>query len=361
VSKDDRTEAPTPKRRREARKKGQIPKSTEVVTWLQVLAATFLLQVTVHRTASALGTLLGEVRDAIARPDPAVALRLLGEGMRAAMVAVLPLTGAMTAVGVVGHVAQTGGFVSLSLLAPKPERLNPIAGLKRLASPHGLWQAAKSALKVGVLVLVAWPPLDDLTRSLVASGRLELGVVVPAVASTALRIARNTALLGLLIAAVDYGLQRRRVMQGMRMTKQQVKDEHRQSEGDPHVRGQIRQRQLAIGRNRMISAVADANVVIVNPTPVAVALRYEVGRGAPRVVAKGKGEVARRIREEAERHFVPIVRDVPLARTIEASVRLGSEIPTELYEAVARVLAFLSRLGGRNTFGGVLHIPQPVG
>lgn len=359
MSKDDRTEAPTPKRKREARKKGQIPKSAEVVTWLQVLAATFLLQVTVHRTTGVLGTVLAEVRDAIARPDQGVALGLLGDALKGAMLAVLPLTAAMMAIGVIGHVAQTGGFVSLSLLTPKPERINPIAGLKRLASPHGLWQAAKSALKVGMLVLVAWPPLDDLTRSLVAGGRLQIGAVVPAVASTTLQIARNTALLGLLIASVDYALQRRRVMKGMRMTKHQVKDEHRQSEGDPHVKGQIRQRQLAIGRNRMISAVADANVVIVNPTHVAVALRYEVGRGAPRVVAKGKGEVARRIRSEAERHFVPIVRDVPLARTIEASVRLGSEIPAELYEAVARVLAFLSQLGSRNTIGGVLPMPQP--
>lgn len=360
MAKDDRTEAPTPKRKREARKKGQIPKSAEVVTWLQVLVATFMLQLTVHRATGALGTVLQEVRDAIARPDQGVALGLFGDALRGAVLAVLPLTGAMMAVGIVGHVAQTGGFASLSLLKPKPERLNPIAGIKRLASPQGLWQAAKSMLKVGALVLVAWPPLDDLTRSLVASGQLPLGAVTPAVAKAALHIARNTALLGLVIAGVDYGMQRRRVMQGMRMTKQQVKDEHRQSDGDPHVKGQIRQRQLAIGRNRMISAVADANVVIVNPTHVAVALRYDAGRGAPRVVAKGKGEVARRIREEAERHFVPLVRDVPLARTIESSVRLGGEIPADLYEAVARILAFLSQVGQRNVMGGIVQIPQPV-
>jgi flagellar biosynthetic protein FlhB len=149
-------------------------------------------------------------------------------------------------------------------------------------------------------------------------------------------------------------------MQGMKMTKQEVRDEHRQSEGDPQMKGQIRQRQLAIGRNRMISAVADANVVIVNPTHVAVALRYEPGRGAPRVVAKGRGEVARRIREEAEKHAVPLVRDVPLARSIESSVRLGGEIPADLYEAVARILAFLSQLGDRHQLGGIVQIPQPV-
>jgi flagellar biosynthetic protein FlhB len=360
VAKDDKTEAPTPKKKRDARKKGQIPKSAEVVTWLQVLVATYMLQLTVHRATGALRTVLAEVQDAIARPDQGVALGLLGDALQRSIVAVLPLTGAMMAVGVVGHLAQTGGFVSLALLKPKPARLNPIQGIKRMCSPHGLWQAGKSMLKVGALVLVAWPPLDDLTRSLIASGQLQLGSVAAAVASTALRIARNTALLGLVIAAVDYGLQRRKVMQGMKMTKQEVRDEHRQSEGDPQVKGQIRQRQLAIGRNRMISAVADADVVIVNPTHVAVALQYTAGRGAPRVVAKGRGEVARRIREEAEQHHVPMVRDVPLARAIESSVKVGGEIPAELYEAVARILAFLAHLQGRRSFGGILQIPQPV-
>ncbi len=360
MAKDDKTEAPTPKRKREARKKGQIPKSAEVVAWLQVLTATYVLQLTLHRATAALGHVLAQVRDAIAHPEEGAALGLFGDALRGAFLAVLPLTGAMMAVGIIGHVLQTGGFASLSLLKPKPERINPIAGLKRLASPHGLWQAGKSVLKVGALVTVAWPPLHELTQTLVASGQLKLDAVVAAVAASALRIARNTALLGLVIAAVDYGLQRRRVMQGMRMTKQEVKDEHRQAEGDPHVKGQIRQRQLALGRNRMIAAVADASVVIVNPTHVAVALRYEAGRGAPRVVAKGRGAVATRIREEAERHFVPMIRDVPLARTIESSVRLGAEIPAELYEAVARVLAFLSHLGRRNTMGGILQIPQAL-
>jgi flagellar biosynthetic protein FlhB len=184
--------------------------------------------------------------------------------------------------------------------------------------------------------------------------------VAAAVGEATLRLARDVSLLGLVLAAVDYGVQRRRVAKGMKMTKQEVKDEHRQSEGDPAVRSQIRSRQLALGRNRMIAAVADADVVIVNPTQVAVALRYEAGRGAPRVVAKGRGPVAGRIREAAREAGVPMVRDVPLARAIEAGVALGREIPVELYEAVARVLAFLSGLRTRPGLGGVLQIPQAV-
>lgn len=360
MARDDRTEAPTPRRKREARKEGQIPKSVEVVAWLQVLVATFVIELTAQRAHDVLRRVLERSGDAMATADPGVALAVLGDALGGSVLAVLPLAGAMMAVGIMGQVAQTGGFASLAMLKPKPKRLNPITGLKRLFSPQGLWHGAKSLLKVGMLAVVAWPPLHDLTRTLVASGQLELGAVASAVASATLRICRQTALLGLAIAALDYGMQRRRVMQGMRMTKQEVKDEHRQSEGDPHVRGQIRQRQLAMGRNRMIAAVADANVVIVNPTHVAVALRYLPGHGAPRLVAKGQGAVADRIREEAERHRVPIVRDIPLARTIEATVRLGTEIPTDLYEAVARILAFLGRIGRRSAFGGVLQVPPPT-
>lgn len=358
MAKDDKTEAPTPKKKKEARKKGQIPKSAEVVTWLQVLVASFLLEMTVHRAATALRGVMAHVQDAIARPEQGVALALFGDALKDAVLAVLPLTGAMMGIGIAGHVAQTSGFASLSMLAPKPERINPLKGFKRLVSPQGLWHGAKSLLKVGALVLVVWPPLHGLTVSLVSSGRLELLNVAGQVAQATLRIARNTAAVGLLLAAVDYGLQRRRVHKGMKMTKQEVRDEHRQSEGDPHVRGQIRQRQLAIGRNRMIAAVATADVVIVNPTHVAVALRYEQGRGAPRLVAKGKDAVAQRIREEAAAHGVPLVRDVPLARTLEATVRLNDEIPTALYDAVAKVLAFLTQLRTSRAFGGVLQLPQ---
>src|SRR3546814_444217 len=360
MAKDDKTEAPTPKKKKKARKDGQIPKSPELITWVQILVASYLLELTVHRASSALGKVLAQMKDAIARPEEGVALQMFGDALKGAFLAILPLTGAMMAVGIIGYVAQTGGFASLSLLKPKPSRLNPFQGIKRIFSPQGLWQAAKSTLKVAALVYVAWPPLQNLTEELVASGRLDIAQVTPAVAATALQICRNTAYLGLLIAAVDYGMQRKKVMQGMKMTKQEVKDEHRQSDGDPQMKGQIRQRQMSIGRNRMIAAVADADVVLVNPTHVAVALRYVPGTGAPRVVAKGKGEAARRIRGEAEKSFVPLVQDIPLARAIESTVKLGGEIPADLFDAVARVLAFLSRLRNWNTMGGILRIPQPV-
>jgi flagellar biosynthetic protein FlhB len=128
------------------------------------------------------------------------------------------------------------------------------------------------------------------------------------------------------------------------MTKQEVKDEYRQSEGDPMTRSRIRQRQMEVSRNRMMAAVAVSSVVVVNPTHIAVALEYRPDLGAPRVVAKGQGFIAQRIREEAEKHNVPIVRDVPLARTLHSACKLGQAIPADLYEAVARLLAFVFNL-----------------
>jgi flagellar biosynthesis protein FlhB len=149
---------------------------------------------------------------------------------------------------------------------------------------------------------------------------------------------------GLTLAAVDYAFQRRRVRRSLMMTKQEVKEEYRQSEGDPMTRHRIRQRQVEMSRNRMMAAVAVSSVVVVNPTHIAVALEYRPELGAPRVVAKGQGFIAARIREEAEKHNVPIVRDVPLARTLHSACKIGQAVPPALYEAVARLLAFVFSL-----------------
>jgi flagellar biosynthesis protein FlhB len=142
-------------------------------------------------------------------------------------------------------------------------------------------------------------------------------------ATATLNLIRSTALAGLALAALDYGFQRRRVRKGVMMTRQQVRDEYRQSEGNPMTRSRIRQRQVDMSRNRMMAAVAVSSVVVVNPTHIAVALEYRAELGAPRVVAKGQGHIAARIREEAEKHNVPVVRDVPLARTLHAACKLG--------------------------------------
>jgi flagellar biosynthetic protein FlhB len=166
-------------------------------------------------------------------------------------------------------------------------------------------------------------------------------VVLDQTAASALSMIRNVAIIGIVLGAADYIMQRRMVGKQARMTKEEVKQEHKQSEGDPMLKGAIRSRQLAASRNRMMADVPSADFVLVNPTHVAVALRYDPERGAPRVVARGAGVIATAIREKAGEAQVPLVRDIPLARALYTSTTVGQEIPAELFAAVAQVLAFV--------------------
>jgi flagellar biosynthesis protein FlhB len=357
---EERTEAPTPKRKREARRKGQVARSPDLVMWAQLLAATFLARLTIASGSDRLKGLLRQVEQAIERPEPGTAMRVMGDGLQSALFVVLPLAGGLMVVGIVGHLSQTKFQMSFALLKPKVERVNPMKGLKRLFSVANAWETAKLLLRLTILVAVAVPPIMHVTEALVAVGRLSVGETVGLVGQSALSFVRNVAMAGLVLAAIDYGVQRRRINKSIRMTKQEIKEEYRQSEGDPKIKAAVRERQAAMSRNRMMAAVSTASVIVVNPTHVAVALAYTAERGAPKVVAKGKGEVARRIREEAEKHHIPMVRDVTLARTLEATCKVDQEIPADLYEAVARLLAFVLTLGRRAAVYGAV-LPAPAG
>jgi flagellar biosynthesis protein FlhB len=340
----DKTEAPTPKRKREARRDGTLARSSEIVTWAQMLAAGVLVPLSVGRGARTMTGVMNQVGIEVARPDASTAVHLLGTALSGGILAVAPLALGMVAIGLVGNFAQTGLAVSGKALQPKFDRLNPKKGLKRMFSPHSAWEVGKAALKLAVLTAVAWPGIAHLGTALAGGGQLSNSQVLALVGSSTMALLRSTALAGLALAALDYGFQRRRVRKQLMMTKQEVKEEYKQSEGDPMTRSRIRQRQVEMSRNRMMAAVASASVVVVNPTHVAVALEYRPEWGAPRVVAKGQGHIAARIRAEAEKHGVPVVRDVPLARTIHAACKLGQAIPAELYETVARLLAFVFSL-----------------
>jgi flagellar biosynthetic protein FlhB len=176
-------------------------------------------------------------------------------------------------------------------------------------------------------------------------------------AKTAITMIRNVSVAALIVAAADYAVQRRRVMKDLMMTKQEVKEEFKQNEGNPEIRQAIRSRQAAISRNRMIGLVGKADVVVVNPTHYSVALKYDAEKGAPQVVAKGAGVMARRIRTEAEKHAVPIVHEPVLTRSLYRSCDLGALIPVELYEAVAQVLAFVFSLRSRGRAQGYHEMP----
>ncbi len=358
--KSQRTEKPTPKKKRESKKKGQVAKSPDLVMWLQILGTTYLLPGTLNSSFKLIQRTMTGMERAASSLDPGIGMRLFGDALLGSALAITPLVMGMVVIGIVGNVAQVGLRANPSLIKPKPDRVNPFKGIKRLMSPHSLWDALKVLLKVAALVVVAWPTLNSVSKQVIAMDRPSMYAVLPLIGKATITIWRNAAWMGLFLAALDFAIQKRRIMTGMKMTKQEIKDENRMSEGDPLVKAEIKQRQQQLSRNRMINAVSGANVVIVNPTHVAVAITYDPEKRAPRVVAKGVGVIAGKIREQAEIHHIPIVHEPPLARALNASCRLDQEIPSELYEAVAQVLAFVFTLGARKNFSNIFELPDQL-
>jgi flagellar biosynthetic protein FlhB len=241
-------------------------------------------------------------------------------------------------------------------MKPTLKKLNPFPGIKRMFGTHGLWEATKAVIKTGALLTVVITTSDRAQSLVSASGALPLAAITTTFADSAVLMFRVVSVTGLAIAVADYVVVRKQIMKKLKMSRYEIEQEHKQSEGDPHVKAQRRAAQLAMSRNRMMSDVATADVLLVNPTHVAVALKYESDRGAPRVVAKGADEIAAKLRELAAEARVPMVQDIPLARALHASCELGQEVPAQLFTAVARVLAFVMQLSSRGVRGG-FHRP----
>ncbi len=353
----EKTEKPTGKRQREAKREGQTPRTQDLASWSAVMATSFILPWAWGHAGRALRELMVTLGALITDPDVPGAMMLMRDGLTIVVSTSAPLLLSTLIISVFATAAQGGLPLATKRLKPSARSLNPMHGLKRLLGPQGTWEAIKSLLKIAVVGAVVWHAASGVLPLLASGPSMPLASVISTVSSTALVVLREAALTGLMLAGLDYAVIRRRTAKGMRMSKQDVKDEARQSEGDPKLKGQIRSRQMAMSRNRMMSDVAKADVVIVNPTHVAVALRYDPMKGAPRVVAKGAGVLAARIRALAEEHRVPMVQDVPLARTLNRSVPLGGEVPPELYTAVARVLAFVLSLKARGSAAGTHRVP----
>lgn len=350
---EQRNEKATPKRLRKARRDGQIGNTPEVGAWLGMLAASFLVPHVGRSLLSTATTSMVQLGALIRSPDPARAMTIASQAFTSALKDALPLALLMALIGVVSVAGQGGLWFSTGLLKPKFSRLNPLSGLKRIFGKHAWWMLTKSLLKTTALALVVYLSIRRLVPTVMGSGSLSLAQLVSICVGAALSVLRYASVAGLLMAFADYAVVRRRNNKQLKMTKHELKEEFKSSEGDPHVRGARRARQMAMRRNRMMADVPTADVIVVNPTHVAVALRYDPERGAPRVVAKGADHVAARIRQSAERHRIPMVSDVPLARTLYKSCDIGQEIPSDLYRAVATVLAFIMTLKRRGSAAGV--------
>ncbi len=350
MSGDNKTEKATPKRRDEARRKGQVAKSVDVNSAAVLVAGVAVLAVT---GSSMLHGYADVMRHGLEQTsDPKLAS---GEGLgtlgswafHAVWTLAAPVVLAAAAAGIAASVIQVRPKIIASALKPQASRINPLQGLKRLVGPQALFEAAKAIAKTAVVAVAAflaiWPRLGELA----AMTGMAPGAIAGQLGSMVLRLALYVCLAFAVIAALDLAWQRRSHEKRLRMTKEEVKQEARQSDVAPEVRGAIRRRQFQQARKRMIAEVATADVVVTNPTHYAVALRYDGSRPAPEVIAKGVDLVARAIREEAEKHDVTVLSNAPLARALYREVELGQMIPESFFAAVAEVLAFVYRAAAR--------------
>ncbi|MCQ1957685.1 EscU/YscU/HrcU family type III secretion system export apparatus switch protein [Arthrobacter sp. zg-Y826] len=358
----ERTEQATDKRMKEVRSKGQLSRSEDLTAWVGVGTAALMMPLTISRGTEAAGEILAGVATTIANPDPEFALTQMNEGLGTLAFILGPLLGVVAAVVLMTAAVQGG--IHMKKFKGKFEQFNVITGVKRVFGTQALWNGAKSLLKTAVVGLVLYAVIQQLMPVLMSAGGLPISAVLEAAGGGTALLLQAAVAAGLILAAADIFVVMKRNRKRTRMTKKEVKDENKNSDGDPLVKSQRRSRQLAMSRNRMIAAVADADVVLVNPTHVAVALKYEPGKSAPRVVAKGADNIATRIREEAEKQGVPMVSDIPLARALHSACELNAEIPPELYNAVARVLAFVMALKRRGAARGMHTMaaapPEPV-
>jgi flagellar biosynthetic protein FlhB len=342
----DKTEEPTQRRLEQAHEKGDVVKSQEVATFFTLGAVTLIVAMAGGPASQTLvAPLRGLIEHAGDIAMDAGGLRRLWSAIGVAIAAAVAVPVLLMLVaGVAGHMVQHRLVYSMEQLKPKLSKVSPLAGMKRLFSPESLVNFLKGLLKIGLvgatMVMVLWPERDRLDAMVTIDIASLLGI------AQELSVEMLGAMLAVmfLIAAADYMWVRHRWMQRQRMSIQEIKEEHKQTEGSPEVKGKIRQIRMERARRRMLAAVPQATVVVTNPTHYAVALKYEVGMQAPVCVAKGIDEVALRIREIAAEHKVAIVENPPLARALYATVDIDELIPEQHYKAVAEVVGFVMRL-----------------
>ncbi len=342
---EDRTEAATPRRQQRAREEGRVPVSREVAS-LAGLGAGLLMLVmaapaSLARLVAGLRVFLGQAGALDVSDRGGAVLRQAG---LAALGAAGPLVLGVMLAGAGGVLLQTGFLLNLTALRPDVGRLSPMAGLRRMLGPDSLVEAMKSIAKIGVLGVAIWFMLSDDVRMLATSPLSDVPGLVELIGRGVVRVLLAVVAVQAAIAGADLFWVRFRHLRGIRMSREDIRDEAKESEGDPKIKARIRQIRTQRARRRMLAAVPQATVVVTNPTHYAVALAYDRAKNAaPRVLAKGVDSMAARIRETAQAHGVPLVANPPLARALYR-VELDADIPAEHFQAVAEIIAYVWRL-----------------
>jgi flagellar biosynthetic protein FlhB len=355
----EKTEEATPKRKEEARKKGQVPRSRELTTMAMLLMAAIAMTFMGERMVVQLGEVmhLGLAVERAKIFDPWTAIELFGQALTLGIMLMLPFLVLMVATALAAPVALGGWSFSAEALAFKFDKLNPVSGLKRIFAARGVMELVKALAKFLLIGLIGALLLWYFLPQLMGLGREEPAV---GLAHTGQILSRSFVILSaslVLIAAIDVPFQLWDHAKNLKMTRQEVRDEHKNTEGKPEVKAKVRTLQREIAQRRMMSEVPKADVVITNPTHYAIALRYDADNmAAPVVVAKGVELVASQIRTVAVAHRVPIFEAPPLARALYYSTEIEQQVPAGLYLAVAQVLAYVFQLRA-TARGGPVPVP----
>lgn len=347
----EKTEEPTPKKREDARLEGQVARSQELNSAAVLMAASLVFFLGGHRLLTGLGELVREAMIQAPRQslEVADATRMMNESAMAVLSLCLPFLLTVLALALLASVSQVGFTFSTKPLMPKFDKLDPIKGLQQMLSMRSVVELVKSVLKVALMGWVCWLLLQSEMNGLLPLVYASPGAILGHVGGIVLKLLAAALALQLALGAGDLLFQRWDTTRKLRMTVQEIKEERRQSEGDPQVKSRLRSLQHDAAYNTMLREVTRADVVVTNPTHLAVAIKYDPERmNAPTVVAKGARLVAQRIRELARENGVPVIENKPMARALFKACEVGMEIPGELYRAVAELLAFVYRLGGRS-------------
>jgi len=348
----DKTEPATPKKREDARKKGQVAVSREIPS---VFILFMTMGVFFFLGSQMFNGLSDLMRDALQNSitlelQELSVVKLLGSILGKIFWILFPLMVAIVLAGIAANISQFGILLTGKTLVPKLSKLNPLSGMKRLFSMRSLVEVAKALLKILIIGLVAYVILRKHIAFLPNLMGMDVLDILSFTGKVSLEICLFTSLALILLAGLDYAFQRRQYENDLKMTKQEVKEEWKQREGNPLVKARIKRVQMEMSQRRMMAEVPGADVVVTNPTRLAIALKFDTEKmDAPQVVAKGAGHIAARIREIAESSGIPILEQKALAQTLFKSVDIGEAIPMTLYRAVAEVLAYVYRLKGRTS------------
>ena len=352
----EKTEAPTPRRRDEARAKGQgIGRSAEFSMGLTLGVGTLALASLLPGIAASLVTRTqSAITDMSPRASSSQLVGQTGDAILTAVVLILPLACLVLLAGVGGNLISGGLVFSYRAVRFDVSRINPLAGIKRIMDKQALVRLGLASAKLAILAFISWQVVGSRIPAIVATQGSSPSTIAGSCLSAVFQLGLTITILLAVVALTDFVIQRRKAMQSIRMTKDEVKREYRESEGDPMIRGARRRRARQMAFARMMDAVPTSDVVVTNPTTLAVALKYDsLTMRAPKIVAKGQRLMADRIKQIAREHNVPVIEDKPLARAL-FSRPIGAEVPAHLYRAVARLLVLVHQArfaGGRAAAG----------